>query len=206
MMNIAKRLAEARIAAGFATAQEAVNRFGWVYATYASHENGHRGIRKETLAEYARAFKVDLAWLLDGRQPDNVTITPIGVGMAEPEMAPFVARNHSQDQQIYQMVRLLCPGVKHYQLWRARRSYMGYAVRRGDLLIVGTPPEPQRGAIVLATLVDEQTSHSETVLRQSYEPLLVALPGDELQGESSMSTAVLGTVLAIIRAPEGLQP
>jgi hypothetical protein len=202
MKEIAQRLTIAREKAGFASVQDAVNRFGWVYATYASHENGHRGIRKEMLAEYARAYRVDLAWLLDGRTRDGAQPMPSGVGMAEPEMIPFVARNERQDQQINQMVRTLCPGLARHQIWYAGRDYPGYAIRKGDLLVIGEPSTPQRGAVVLATLMDEQTATSETVLRQDYGGTLTALPGDDLADEARLSAGVLGTVLAVVRAPE----
>jgi hypothetical protein len=202
MKEIAQRLTAARKKAGFASAQDAVNRFGWVYATYAGHENGHRGVRKEVLAEYARAFRVDLAWLLDGRTSENPRVAEPVEGMAEPAMTPFVARNDRQDQQLNQLVRTLCPGLARHQLWHAGRDYPGYAIRRGDLLIIGEPPEPQRGAVVLTTLLDEQTAASETVLRQAYGSTLAALPGDELADEGRLSAGILGTVLAVVRAPE----
>ena len=53
--------------AGFISAAEACTRFSWVSTTYAGHENGLRGFRKDTAAEYAKAFKVAPEWLLYGR-------------------------------------------------------------------------------------------------------------------------------------------
>lgn len=66
MTSPADRLKQARIAAGFSTAREAVERFGWTGSTYYGHENGRRGIPAKKLALYARAFNVSAAWLLSG--------------------------------------------------------------------------------------------------------------------------------------------
>ncbi len=61
----AKRLEQARKAAGYASAREAAARFNWVYESYVQHENGTRGISR-VAARYAKAFKVSEAWLLTG--------------------------------------------------------------------------------------------------------------------------------------------
>ena len=61
----AQRLELARISRGFKTAKEAALFFGWPYATYAQHENGERGIGRQS-AKYAAAFRVGEGWLLTG--------------------------------------------------------------------------------------------------------------------------------------------
>src|SRR6266576_4459 len=73
------RLREARKKAGFKSARAAALRFRWVPSTYASHENGQTPVPKEDAREYARAFKVDRAWLLnvdDSRPPPKLKIVP----------------------------------------------------------------------------------------------------------------------------------
>jgi phage repressor protein C with HTH and peptisase S24 domain len=62
----AARLREARRAAGFETAADAVQRFGWKQSTYLAHENGQNGLRPETARIYAKAFRASAAWLLTG--------------------------------------------------------------------------------------------------------------------------------------------
>ncbi len=57
------RLKQARIAAGYKSARAAALRFHWPEVTFAKHENGERGIGRAA-RKYARAFKVDEAWLL----------------------------------------------------------------------------------------------------------------------------------------------
>ena len=63
---IAKRLREARERAGFETAADAVRAFGWRYDAYKHHENCMRGIPRERLLVYAKAYKVDFNWLVLG--------------------------------------------------------------------------------------------------------------------------------------------
>jgi transcriptional regulator with XRE-family HTH domain len=59
----AARLREARIAAGFTLAVDASRAFGWSASTYWSHENGSRGISRDRIMVYARAFRVRPDWL-----------------------------------------------------------------------------------------------------------------------------------------------
>ena len=65
--NDSERLRHARESAGFTTAAEAARRFGWKEPTYHSHENSSRGFPKGKAVTYAKAFKVDVEWLLTGR-------------------------------------------------------------------------------------------------------------------------------------------
>ena len=69
-MTPGERLRAARIRAGFKSASTAAAAFGWVKATYLSHENGWRGLRPSTAKRYARAFGVDFAWLLSEESPE----------------------------------------------------------------------------------------------------------------------------------------
>jgi transcriptional regulator with XRE-family HTH domain len=64
MSSPSDTLRSARIARGFTTAAEAARYFGWSEVTYTSHENGIRGIRKDTATKYAKAFGIDAATLL----------------------------------------------------------------------------------------------------------------------------------------------
>jgi phage repressor protein C with HTH and peptisase S24 domain len=66
-MEASDRLREARRARGYESANAAaaamnVNRF-----TYAQHESGLNGMRRDTLARYAGFFRVSIDWLLTGR-------------------------------------------------------------------------------------------------------------------------------------------
>lgn len=61
-----ERLTSARKDAGFKSAAEAAERFGWKYPTYAGHENGSRGLTVEAARDYSRAFRTTPEWLLFG--------------------------------------------------------------------------------------------------------------------------------------------
>ena len=66
--EIGNRLKAARKAAGFSSATEAATALGMNYRTYAGHENGNRGISRNTLELYAKRFGVTTDWLLSGRK------------------------------------------------------------------------------------------------------------------------------------------
>jgi len=64
--KIGERLKKARKEAGFASATDAALALGVKYPTYASHENGLRGVVR-SLDLYSRRYKVSLDWLLTGK-------------------------------------------------------------------------------------------------------------------------------------------
>ena len=66
MKEAHRRLAQARILAGYESATEAAEAMGARPPTYMGHENGSRGFKAEA-ERYARFFKVSLEWLLTGR-------------------------------------------------------------------------------------------------------------------------------------------
>ncbi len=60
----AERLRAARQKAGFSSASEAADAFGWKEAGYRHHENGTRGFGLDAARKYGRAFHVKPGWLL----------------------------------------------------------------------------------------------------------------------------------------------
>lgn len=66
-MNLHERLRAARKAAGYATAKDAAEAFGWNRNTVTSNENGNRTFSRESAERYASAYRVDLGWLLTGK-------------------------------------------------------------------------------------------------------------------------------------------
>jgi phage repressor protein C with HTH and peptisase S24 domain len=67
--GMSARLRRARERAGFETPADAARNFGWIYPTYAAHENGQRGYKTEEARKYARAFGVNSGWLMTGEGP-----------------------------------------------------------------------------------------------------------------------------------------
>lgn len=64
METSAERLRKARIDAGYATAKDAVDAFGFKEAAYRHHENGTRAFPLAAAVRYARAYKVTPGYLL----------------------------------------------------------------------------------------------------------------------------------------------
>jgi transcriptional regulator with XRE-family HTH domain len=62
-VDIHARLKWAREKRGYASAREAADALGVRYSTYAGHESGSRGIKRDALRRYARFFRVSPAWL-----------------------------------------------------------------------------------------------------------------------------------------------
>ena len=67
MDSPSNRLKKAREVAGFESAPAAARALGVNVTTYAHHENGTRGFKKDSAQQYARRFKVSAEWLLFGR-------------------------------------------------------------------------------------------------------------------------------------------
>ena len=80
MSSKAERLRQARKKAGFESAAEAAQRFGWQEPAYRHHENGTRGFGADAAKKYGRAFRVKPGWLLG---LDNVDDGPLA---EEPEL------------------------------------------------------------------------------------------------------------------------
>ena len=85
-MEIADRLKRARIDAGFRSAAEAANRFGWTGSTYASHENGTRGCKPEDVQKYATALGSDPCYIMFGTAQKTATIA----GVSENSLAEII--------------------------------------------------------------------------------------------------------------------
>jgi SOS-response transcriptional repressor LexA len=76
----AKRLVEARKAAGFAGPKAVADRFEWKINNYKAHESGRNGFGLVDAKRYAKAFNVNLKWLQFGiGQPDDADDDPPGV-------------------------------------------------------------------------------------------------------------------------------
>ena len=74
----ASRLREARMARGFKSARAAAIRFHWAEDTYQKHERGERGIGR-AVRKYARAFRVEEAWLLGLQEEKSSTVRGIPI-------------------------------------------------------------------------------------------------------------------------------
>lgn len=65
-LRMADRLKTARALAGLKGPTEAARKLRMRAPTYLAHENGSRGFKRSAALKYARAFQVDVEWLLYG--------------------------------------------------------------------------------------------------------------------------------------------
>lgn len=76
---IGERLKRARELAGFSTATDAAETFGWKAPTYLAHENGTRGTPLDKVRTYADRFRVDFNWLATGKGQPRGGVAPRGL-------------------------------------------------------------------------------------------------------------------------------
>lgn len=206
MNDLAARLRIAREAAGFTTAAEAAERFGWNYPTYAGHENGSRGMRLTVVQRYAAAFRVAAVWLLEGSADTDrsagkpsrllpLARNPQQTGFGESEITPYKPANAVEEKALTTAIASLAVGWRHLVLWIAGRDWHPYAILKGDIVAIGTPPMARDGEIVL---VNWQDPDVRTTLAQRIEDHFV-LPVGETRPESV--PGVHGAVAFVLRAP-----
>ena len=94
-----ERLRNARIAAGFASATDAINYCHWRGRTYRAHENGQNNFDPNTAAEYAKAYGVSTAWLLLGEDQS--------VAHLNKKRPPSKIHRHDCIEQIHELSALL---------------------------------------------------------------------------------------------------
>ncbi len=73
--NMNERLRNARIAAGFASATDAIDYCKWKGSTYRAHENGQNNFNVEYATRYGKAYGVSASWLLLGESSEGELIT-----------------------------------------------------------------------------------------------------------------------------------
>ena len=74
MSEMAKRLREARVSAGYSSASAAARAHGWRASTYIAHENGQNDFDANQAQDYAKAFKTGAEWLIWGRNQPTTGI------------------------------------------------------------------------------------------------------------------------------------
>ncbi|MBL3563269.1 LexA family transcriptional regulator [Rhodovulum sulfidophilum] len=202
-LDQAERLRLARRRAGFREASDATERFGWKYPTYAAHENGSRGF-KSRAAEYARAFKVDLSWLLTGQVAPAARETDGRVtGMTEPEVQALRPGQKHYPIDLDHAARILAPESSRPAFFLLSRDLPEMSLRSGDLLVcdLHPPTDPGPGSIVLVQIVDEATGAAETVARRLYPPYLTGDPAHNARPLrfDPVSMSIMGRVVASFR-------
>ena len=80
-----ERLRNARKAAGFASATDAIEYCKWRGSTYRAHENGQNNFNAEYATKYGRAYGVSASWLLLGEGDEEKVVAKKDKPLTTPE-------------------------------------------------------------------------------------------------------------------------
>ena len=131
--QIGDRLKEARKAVGFTSATDAATALGINYRTYAGHENGNRGISRETLGFYAKRFHVTSDWLLSGKKSTVSSVPLMGYIGAGAEIMPEFEQVPSDGLE---MIEVPFPMPADMVAFQVRGDSMLPVYREGYIIIV----------------------------------------------------------------------
>lgn len=228
--DTAKRLEQARIAAGFGDAKSAANYFGWKYDTYAQHENGTRGISRAA-ARYARALKISLAWLLTGEgkgplsSPDNEGLTKTAAPVGYIKVGGKVAANNwmnVEDMDFEYEDQEYVPSVGVYPVdWQFALKIEGNCLNKlanhGDILVCVDMIAASLDIATNDLVIVERSRYGGEMIERTAKRVRKTVDGFELWPESNdpkhqdpirldgvaegESIRVMGKVLWILRKP-----
>lgn len=208
MMEMHDRLKFSREQAGFATAAEAAVRFGWNYATYSAHENGHRGIKLPRLTLYSRAFKIPLAWLMTGqtegahsqlkdRAPKSTA--PAITGFSEFHVAPYEAATDRERTGIGKLAAILAPSTPRPALHKLMHNYLEFGLLSGDILIVDLKEPPRSGQVVIVSIANQSDGSGRQILRRQCGTHLAPPLGENTTIGPDDVYVTIATVVASMR-------
>lgn len=181
----AKRLKEARIARGFRTAKDACLFFGWNLASYTQHENGTRGIGRQS-KKYADGLRVSEAWLLtgEGQGPDGTVLAPApvmptsqiipGSELVSVRRMPVYAAAMGGDGHILVSFEQIDEIKRPAELENVKGGYgllikgdsMVPAINEGDLALVNPHLPPLRGANAILYHTPPEGGDAEAIVKQ----------------------------------------
>jgi lambda repressor-like predicted transcriptional regulator len=154
------------------------------------------GMNARSISAVAAALNVSTEWLLSGTTADAPSPA---YEFREPDVIPLRPDMQSRGAPLITAAQELAREARHIQYFICRGDFPGFAILRGDLLVIGTPPRTRDGDLVIATLADLDTGVSVTVLRQRMGDRLVPPFSSQIPDESRLSAGILGTVLAVMR-------
>ena len=197
-----KRLQLAREHAGYKSARQAALAMGWMYPTYASHENGTRDFPQRVAERYARAFNVSPEFLMFGRNPPEWAKDFAGVELLEVK-APLRSFRMFEDTDagiLKEWLENPIPGGPQFQItepgplsaktiaisvtseeMRANPATIGgREIKPGDIVLVDLEQQKIRPGDIVAVLVDgDDAIHlRKAVMRDGGKMAYVALNQD----------------------------
>src|SRR5579872_7461018 len=93
IIRIGARLRAARKAAGFKTAKSFLKKHKFPASTFSQHESGARIPDDKMLAFYSNVFKVNFAWLKNGKRHPYKKISAHQIGVMNEELADLKQLN-----------------------------------------------------------------------------------------------------------------
>lgn len=209
MMTMHERLREARLAAGYESAQDVCAAFGWKYSTYIGHENGSRGITSKAATRYASALRVAESWLVFGKgNPIDHKYSlsedgPAPLTFRESDVQTFVGATATLTATLQKLMELSLPDPRRGFLYTLKAAYLDFGLLPDDVLMATLGAKPTNGQIVIANKVDQSTAEAQTLLCRWIAGQLVPSIQSGLTEISTEDYAILATVDGSLRLPAG---
>jgi len=214
MYRVNERLKALRIAAGFKTAKDFSDFYGFTQQTYGAHERGPeaggRGLKRGVAETYVDCLKDKLPdltvdWLLfgEGTSPIGSKAAP---GLSE-DAVPFahgVTVTTEKRNTKTSLIEVLYPGHPNADVWEVETRAMNMeGILPGDLIITDLGLAPEVGDVVLAQQTDPETGKSQTLLRRYDPPYLIAHSTDAIFLKPVTVDNVAVIVMAVVVGKAG---
>ena len=126
-----ERLRNARMAAGFVSATDAIEYCKWKGSTYRAHENGQNNFNVEYATKYGKAYGVSASWLLLGesgegeviakRQPSKSSMKGCSLKTCPDRIQAYALLLKDEPKNISYVGKLLDCVQNYYELLQSRR-------------------------------------------------------------------------------------
>lgn len=164
---------------------------------------------KARLAAHAGLEPKQLSYILNGTrkvsQAEAIKIAEyfneagVSAGGSENGVEPL-DDNHGVDANA--LARAAGVDRENVNLYRARRNYPGFSIKRGDLLIVDPSSGAEEHRLTIVTTADSQTGTPITTIRRFVPPWLLSESMDDLPIRLQSNSEVQrlsGTVVGVLR-------